>query len=592
MPAVDDEIRADFLVEAGELLERLGPQLVDLEQQPDDPGLLNGIFRAFHTVKGGAGFLNETALVEICHRAEEIFSVLRAGTRKMDADLMDATLAAYDEVVRMMDVIKDGGTPAPAPAALLQILKDQLKAPVVKVVEVVAAPPADAGDGISDDEFEALLDQLHGKPSTPPAPVAAEPPPVVVASVAEAPLPAEHQQRRATDNSAETSVRIDTHKLDAMMNLVGELVLVRNRLKTLRAGSQGASETDKATGELDAITSRLQGSVLALRMQPIKKVFSRFPKLVRDLSRQLGKDINMVLEGEDTDLDKNLVEALADPLMHMVRNSCDHGIEMPDTRAANGKSRSGTLTLSARQEGEYILIVIKDDGAGIDAERLRNKVVEKGLMPAADAARLDAQSALELIFMPGFSTKDQVSDLSGRGVGMDVVKSSITALNGTVQLESRLGHGTCFKLRVPLTLAILPTLMVAVSSRTYAIPLPSVIEVTALDPTAVRWLNRKPVLLLRDENLRLVDLARWIDPGLPDDDCLNGERHIVVVRVNEGRYGLVVKQVKGREEVVIKPLGALLKGLAGFAGATVTGDGRVALIVDVPSLINTHEREN
>ena len=592
MPAVDDDIRADFLVEAGELLERLGPQLVDLEQSPDDPQLLNAIFRAFHTVKGGAGFLNETALVEVCHRAEELFSVLRSGARKMDAVLMDTVLAAYDEVGRMMQVIQDGGVPQPAPAALLQKLKDQLKAPVAAVVAAPAvAQAAEASDTISDDEFEALLDQLHGKPAATPAEpvaemVAAAPPPA-----AEPASAAEPPQRRASDHTAETSVRIDTVKLDAMMNLVGELVLVRNRLKTLRGNSQGASDTDKATSELDAITSRLQGSVLALRMQPIKKVFSRFPKLVRDLARQLGKDINMVLEGEDTDLDKNLVEALADPLMHMVRNSCDHGIEMPDARAAAGKPRTGTLRLTAQQEGEHILIVIKDDGAGIDADRLRRKVVEKGLMTAADASRLDAQAALELIFMPGFSTKDQVSDLSGRGVGMDVVKSSINALNGTVQLESRLGQGTCFKLRVPLTLAILPTLMVAVASRTYAIPLPSVIEVTALDPTAVRWLNRKPVLLLRDENLRLIDLARWIDPALPDDDCLRGERHIVVVRVNDGRYGLVVKQVRGREEVVIKPLGALLKGLAGFAGATVTGDGHVALIVDVPSLIATHERE-
>ena len=584
MPAVDDDIRADFLIEAGELLERLGPQLVELEQSPNEPQLLNAIFRAFHTVKGGAGFLNETALVEVCHRAEEIFSVLRAGSRQMDAGLMDTVLAAYDEVLRMMDVIQRGGTPAPAPAALLQKLKEQLKAPVVVVAASLAA---ESSDTISDDEFEALLDQLHGKPAA-----VADTVPPQPAPVAEAPLPAEQQQRRSSDNAPETSVRIDTGKLDAMMNLVGELVLVRNRLKTLRAGSQGASDTDKAVSELDALTSRLQGSVLALRMQPIKKVFSRFPKLVRDLSRQLGKDINMVLEGEDTDLDKNLVEALADPLMHMVRNSCDHGIEMPDARATAGKPRTGTLMLKAQQEGEHILIVIKDDGAGIDADRLRRKVVEKGLMTAADAGRLDAQAALELIFMPGFSTKDQVSDLSGRGVGMDVVKSSINALNGTVQLESRLGQGTTFKLRVPLTLAILPTLMVAVAGRTYAIPLPSVVEVTALDPTAVRWLNRRPVLLLRDENLRLVDLARWIDPALPDDDCLNGERHIVVVRANDGRYGLVVKQVKGREEVVIKPLGALLKGLAGFAGATVTGDGHVALIVDVPSLISTHERES
>lgn len=583
MPAVDDDIRADFLIEAGELLERLGPQLVDLEQSPNEPQLLNAIFRAFHTVKGGAGFLNETALVEICHRAEEVFSVLRAGSRQMDAGLMDTVLAAYDEVLRMMETIQRGGTPAAAPAALLQKLKEQLKAPVIATAP---AAPAESSDTISDDEFEALLDQLHGKPAA-----VTEPEPPMPAPVVEAPLPAEQQQRRSSDNTAETSVRIDTGKLDAMMNLVGELVLVRNRLKTLRAGSQGAGDTDKAVSELDALTSRLQGSVLALRMQPIKKVFSRFPKLVRDLSRQLGKEINMVLDGEDTDLDKNLVEALADPLMHMVRNSCDHGIEMPEVRAAAGKPRTGTLMLKAQQEGEHILIVIKDDGAGIDADRLRRKVVEKGLMTAADAGRLDAQAALELIFMPGFSTKDQVSDLSGRGVGMDVVKSSINALNGTVQLESRLGHGTTFKLRVPLTLAILPTLMVAVAGRTYAIPLPSVVEVTALDPTAVRWLNRRPVLLLRDENLRLVDLARWIDPALPDDDCLNGERHIVVVRANDSRYGLVVKQVKGREEVVIKPLGALLKGLAGFAGATVTGDGHVALIVDVPSLIQTHERE-
>ena len=587
MPAVDDDIRADFLMEAGELLERLGPQLVDLEQTPDDPQLLNAIFRAFHTVKGGAGFLNEAALVEICHVTEEIFGVLRSGKRQMDAALMDTVLAAYDEVGRMMETIKGGGTPAPAPAALLKKLKDQLKAPVVAVT---APPPATSGDTISDDEFEALLDQLHGKPGAAPA-VEAPAPPSPPAPVVDTPLVGEQQQRRASDSAPETSVRIDTHKLDAMMNLVGELVLVRNRLKTLRAVPGNVADTDKAVSELDALTSRLQGSVLALRMQPIKKVFSRFPKLVRDLARQLGKEINVVMQGEDTDLDKNLVEALADPLVHMVRNSCDHGIEMPDARAAAGKSRAGTLTLTAQQEGENILIIIRDDGAGMDAERLRRKVVENGLMTAADAGRLDAQAALELIFMPGFSTKDQVSDLSGRGVGMDVVKSSIAALNGTVQLESRLGQGTTFKLRVPLTLAILPTLMVTVAGRTYAIPLPSVIEVTALDPTAVRWLHHRPVLLLRDENLRLIDLARWIDPGLPDDDCLRGERHIVVVRVNEGRYGLVVRQVKGREEVVIKPLGTLLKGLAGFAGATVTGDGHVALIVDVPSLISTHERE-
>ena len=586
MSGVDDDIRADFLVEAGELVERLGEQLVALENRPDDLGLLNAIFRAFHTVKGGAGFLAIPPLVEVCHRAEELFGVLRSGKRKVDAALMDAALAALDEVQRMMACVGKGQMPAAAAPALLQSLKDQLLAPLVLAAPVVAAAPT--SDTISDDEFEALLDQLHGKPGAAPKPEiieAAEPSTPVARAEPEAPM----QQRRASDHAPDTSVRVDTHKLDALMNLVGELVLVRNRLKTLRAQGGGGAGNEKVVSELDAITSRLQGSVLTLRMQPIRKVFSRFPKLVRDISRGLGKEINVVLVGEDTDLDKNLVDALGDPLMHMVRNSCDHGIEMPDARAANGKARAGTLTLSAQQQGDHILITVRDDGAGIDPERLREKVVEKGLMAAADAARLDAQAALELIFMPGFSTKEQVTDLSGRGVGMDVVKSSINALNGMVQIESRVGVGTTFRLRVPLTLAILPTLMVTVAERVYAVPLPSVFEVSALDPKKVRWLDRKPVLLLREESLRLVDLGRWVNPAQTDDAFLSGERHVVVVRINDDRYGLIVNEVRGREEVVIKPLGALLKGLAGFAGATVTGDGGVALILDVASLVRAHE---
>lgn len=615
MSGVDDDIRADFLIEAGEMVEKLGEQLVELENRPDDLNLLNAIFRAFHTVKGGAGFLVIPQLVEVCHRAEELFGVLRSGKRKVDAALMDAALAALDEVQRMMDCVRRGQTPSAASPALLQTLKDQLTAGTAKpvvVAAVVSAPkpvpvieaPQDAADAefeqllanaapaaaassdtISDDEFEALLDQLHGAGKAPDAVVEVAPEPPAEPVALEPPPP----QRRASDHAPDTSVRVDTHKLDALMNLVGELVLVRNRLKTLRAQISGSSGNEKAVSELDAITSRLQGSVLTLRMQPIRKVFSRFPKLVRDISRGLGKEINVVLVGEDTDLDKNLVDALGDPLMHMVRNSCDHGVEMPDARAANGKPRAGTLTLSAQQQGDHILITVRDDGAGIDPERLRNKVVEKGLMAAADAARLDAQAALELIFMPGFSTKEQVTDLSGRGVGMDVVKSSITALNGMVQIESRVGVGTTFRLRVPLTLAILPTLMVTVGPRIYAVPLPSVFEVSALNTAQVRWLDRKPVLLLREESLRLIDLGRWVNPGQADDAFMHGDRHVVVVRINDDRYGLLVDEVLGREEVVIKPLGALLKGLAGFAGATVTGDGGVALILDVASLVKAHE---
>lgn len=591
MSGVDDDIRADFLIEAGELVERLGEQLVALEQQPQDLDLLNAIFRAFHTVKGGAGFLAIPPLVEVCHRAEELFGVLRSGKRQVDAKLMDVALAALDEVQRMMDAIGKGQMPVAAAPELLQRLSDQLVAPVVQVQAAPAAP--NSADTISDEEFEALLDQLHGQPATNAAPSntstvvseAQATPAVPEPPAVDAPVP----QRRSTDHAADTSVRVDTHKLDLLMNLVGELVLVRNRLKTLRTQADGSAAIDKAVSELDAITSRMQGSVLTLRMQPIRKVFSRFPKQVRDLARSLGKEINVVQLGEDTDLDKNLVDALADPLMHMVRNSCDHGIELPEQRLASGKPQAGTLTMTAQQEGDHILIIVRDDGAGIDPERLRRKAVEKGLLAATDAARLDTQAALELIFMPGFSTKEQATDLSGRGVGMDVVKSSISALNGTVQIESRVGVGTTFRLRVPLTLAILPTLMVSVAQRVYAVPLPAVFEVCALNPEKVRWLDRKPVLLLREESLPLIDLCRWVRPALADDDFLSGERHVVVVRINDSRYGLIVHAVRGREEVVIKPLGALLKGLAGFAGATVTGDGGVALILDVASLVNAYQ---
>jgi two-component system, chemotaxis family, sensor kinase CheA len=584
--AVDDDIRADFLAEAGELVERLGEQLLALEQSPRDGELINAVFRAFHTIKGGAGFMGVAPLVDLCHAAEDLFGRVRGGERHVDVSVMDAALRALDGVQDMLDRLRAGQPVLPVDAAILQSLNGS-RQPTTAAAPAVTAPsvaaPATAGDSITDDEFEALLDQYQGRPSAKPAgepqpssPPIAPAPPLTPAAVSAMPA------------TADTSVRVETHKLDLLMNLVGELVLVRNRIKTLRA-TGAAVEQDKAVGEFDAITSRLQRAVLTLRMQPIRKLFARFPKLVRELSRSLGKNIQVELIGEDTDLDKNLVEALADPLIHMVRNSCDHGIELPEVRAAAGKPRQGRLTLQAQQEGDHILITVQDDGAGIDPERLRQKVLDKKLMSAAEVGRLDAQAALELIFLPGFSTKESVSDLSGRGVGMDVVKNRIAALDGRIQIESRVGQGTLFRLRLPLTLAILPTLMVTVLGRVHAIPLPAVIEVCALDASTVRWLDRRPVLLLRGQPLPLADLGRWIDPMRADDAFLGGECHVVVVRVGEQRHGLLVQSVLGREEVVIKPLGALLKGLAGFAGATVTGDGRVALILDVESLLQAVE---
>jgi two-component system chemotaxis sensor kinase CheA len=600
----DDGILADFLAEAGELIERLGEQLVALEKSPKDQELLNAIFRAFHTVKGGAGFLNLAPMVSLCHAAEDVFNALRGGKRGIDAALMDAVLQASDLLQAMLNAVAAGQKPTQAPAELIESLHALAQA------RAAVAPQPKAGDTIDDDEFEALLDELHGSGKAPGAVI--EPPaesPAAAgpeisetefeslldqlhgagkapgASAAPVPAPVAKPAVVAVAPAAETTVRVDTQRLDHMMNLVGELVLVRNRLKALRK-SGDAEAVSKAVAELDHITRNLQGSVMQIRMQPIKKVFSRFPKVARDVARGLGKQVEVVLEGEDTDLDKNLVEALADPLVHMVRNAVDHGVEMPDIRTRCGKPAAGKLTLAARQEGDHILITVADDGAGIDPERLRAKVVEKGLMDAPSAARLSADECLQLVFLPGFSTKEQISDLSGRGVGMDVVKSAITRLNGSVKIESKIGQGSCIRIQVPLTLAIMPALMVTVAGRIFAMPLGAINDVFALDDTRMRKLDRWDVILVRNQTLRLIDLAQWVG----SDVQAMIPRHVVVAQVGDVRIGFIVQQVRGREEVVIKPLGALLHGLAGLSGATVTGEGRVALILDLASLVQAHEQ--
>jgi two-component system, chemotaxis family, sensor kinase CheA len=646
--AVDDDIRADFLVEAGELMQKLGEQLVELEQRPDDRELLNAVFRAFHTVKGGAGFLQIAPMVELCHAAEEVFGVVRSGARAVDADLMDATMQSVDQLQTMLDQIGAGNEATSAPPELIVALRqgaqgpaeakatapapeaakpkakakskakskavaekaptaaqsntitddefeallDQLNGggpPGVAAPTAAAAPAAAQSNTITDDEFEALLDQLNGggppgvdtNAATPPAAPKAAPAQATPPRVPAAAAPA----AASTAPAAETTLRVDTQRLDLMMNLIGELVLVRNRLKTLRGSGAAPEAYAKSVGELDHITRSLQSAVMRIRMQPIKKVFSRFPKLARDVARGLGKQVEVELIGEDTDLDKNLVEALADPLVHMVRNSVDHGIETPDARAAAGKPAAGKLVLSAQQEGDHILITVRDDGKGMDSEVLRRKVVEKGLMEAGVAARLTTDECLQLVFMAGFSTKDAVSDLSGRGVGMDVVKSRITGLNGSVVIESKVGQGSCVRLRVPLTLAILPALMVTVGERLLALPLADVFDVFALDESRLRKLDLWHAVVYRKSTLRLIDLERWSGARPPSGDA---PRHVVVAEANGERYGFIVHQVKAREEVVIKPLGMGLRGLAGLAGATVTGEGRVALILDFPGLVRAY----
>lgn len=607
MSAVPDDIAADFILEAQEILDRLGEQLVSLEQAPQDADQLNAVFRGFHTLKGGAGFLGIQAMVELCHAAEETLGMARSGQATLQAHHFDAAQQSLDYLQSMLDSVSAGtepgyappeliaqfdvngpATPAPAAAAgtgaggelisddEFEALLDQLHGGAAPTA--VALPQKDNGM-IGEDEFEALLDQLHGgavpgaKPVAPSA-AAAQPAPR-----AAAPAPAAKPAANKPVAEAEHTVRVDTKRLDAIVNLIGELVLSRNRLKTLRVRLHD-EELDRAVSTLDIATARLQSAVMRTRMQPVGKVFSRFPKVARDVARSLKKEVELELFGADTELDRNLVEALADPLVHLVRNAIDHGVEMPDLREAQGKPRSGHVRLSAQQEGDYVSIEVQDDGAGIDPERLRQKAREKGLIDPEAAARLSSEECLHLVFLPGFSTKQEVTDISGRGVGMDVVQSRIRELSGQIQIQSELGRGSRFMIRVPLTLAILPTLLVQAGEDVYALPLARVMEVLHAPNASLGWFDGRAVLDRKSHTLPLVDLRHWLDVEPMPSSLLT----IVVLQAGEARFGLVVDQVRGREEVVIKPLPKALRGLRGYAGATLIGDGRMALILDVDGL--------
>jgi len=605
MSAVPDDIAADFILEAQEILDRLGEQLVSLEQSPQDSDQLNAVFRGFHTLKGGAGFLGIQAMVELCHAAEETLGMARSGQAVLQAHHFDAAQQSLDYLQSMLDSVAAGTEPGYAPPAL--IAQFDVNGPAVPAA-VAAATPANpdlitddefealldtlhggaaptavtptkkADDGlIGEDEFEALLDQLHGG-AAPGALQAAAPAPAPRPAPAQAPAAAKPAANRPVAE-AEHTVRVDTKRLDAIVNLIGELVLSRNRLKTLRARLHD-EELDRAVSTLDIATARLQSAVMRTRMQPVGKVFSRFPKVARDVARNLKKEVELELVGAETELDRNLVEALADPLVHLVRNAIDHGIEMPDLREAQGKTRSGNVRLSAQQEGDYVSIEVQDDGAGIDPERLRAKAREKGLIDPEAAARLSSEECLHLVFLPGFSTKQEVTDISGRGVGMDVVQSRIRELSGQIQIQSELGRGSRFLIRVPLTLAILPTLLVQAGEDIYALPLARVMEVLHAPNTSLGWFDGRAVLDRRSHTLPLVDLRHWLDVEPAASSLLT----IVVLQAGEARFGLVVDQVRGREEVVIKPLPKALRGLRGYAGATLIGDGRMSLILDVDGL--------
>ena len=609
----DNELRQDFLVEAGELVQALGEQLIGLEANPHDSELLNAVFRAFHTVKGGAGFLAIEPMVHLCHHAEDLLNGARNGAVILDAPLMDALLEALDLLNDMMAALGADAPLAMPPPALLQRLNRAAPAPApapvaapvetsgdnaaiddsefealldkmygsnapgtVEPAPVAVAPVVSAlssGGAIDDDEFEALLDALHGQGGQPGTVSAPAPPVTAVPASAAAPSPAPARHAAA----AETTVRVDTARLDALVNRAGELVLVRNRLLSLAANSADEALVI-AANELDRVADELQTAVLGMRMQPVGRLFQRFPRIVRDLARQLGKNVELVLEGEGTDLDRSLVESLADPLIHLLRNALDHGVEAPEERQRTGKPDKARVCLSASQRGEHIVISVSDDGRGMDANVLRRKAVEKGLISADEAARLSDAESYELVFRPGFSTAAVVSDISGRGVGMDVVKTRVAELGGSLKVRSRLGHGSELELSVPLTLAILRVLMVRVGERLLALPMGNVEEVFELSAGQDRMLDGRMVANHRGRALPLADLAGWTG------SATTAGRHVVVLHIGHLRLGCLVHAVLGREDVMVKPLGPLFEDVPGVAGATVTGDGRLALVLDLAGL--------
>lgn len=645
---MDEEILQDFLVEASEIHEQLGQQLVEFEGSTEDEGLINAIFRAFHTIKGGAAFLQLTNLVELCHNAEDIFDLIRSGQLPATENVTEIFLDVYDVLSLMFANLHASEDIIKAPDEIMKKLADMKKSVDGEEEEVEDTKPAKAEDpygsqvldfddefeammnfnaggdddedkseepavmgsvigNISDDEFENILDGMYGEgkfeeSSTPiktldtSSTVASTPEAPAPVAVAAAPAPAPKPKPASNSKpKQDTSVRVDISVLDHIMNMVGELVLVRNRLVTLETGKDSGEilmdeyeeEIERSITNLDVVTSDLQLAVMKTRMQPIKRVFGRFPRVVRDLAKRLDKKLQVVMVGENTDLDKNLVEELADPMIHLVRNSADHGIELPAIREEAGKDAKGTITLGASQQGDSIVLTIADDGAGIDKDRVKKIAVEKGVITQEESDRMSDSDAFNLIFAPGFSTTEVTTDVSGRGVGMDVVKTKITQLNGSISIESKRGEGTTIAIRVPLTLAIMPTLTVRVGPQIFALPLANVKEILSLNGRKTNNVDGRRLLPLRDRTIPIYYLKHWLIANTNTFDHPQ-TGHVVVVQVDGQEVGFIVDGLIGQEEVVIKPLGDAFSDTPGLAGATITGNGKVSIILDLQGLIQAN----
>lgn len=588
----DQELLEGFLTETTELLEKMDDDLVTLEKSPDDMELLNSIFRSIHTVKGASSFLGFELLVKITHKTEDVLNRLRKGEIQVTAEIMDVILEAVDLIKILVNDIRNGEIVERDLDSIIHKLIPYISGTVAEAT-VLSAPqetgaPADTSPAQEESSPQEETDAAAapGEPAadttggtSPPAPAAIRPAPP------KAPPPA-----RAEDISDNTTVRIDVKRLDDLMNQVGEMVLERNRILQMNIDYQTkenmvnfGDEFGKLAKRIDFVTSELQMQVLKIRMIPVEKVFKKFPRIVRNLSRDLGKEVELEIIGEETELDRSVVDEIGDPLIHLIRNSLDHGIELPEDRVAAGKPRTGKVVLSATHEGNQIIISIKDDGRGIDPEKLSRKAIEKGLVTEEQVAGMSQKEILDLIFLPGFSTKEKATDLSGRGVGMDVVRTNIRKLNGIIELRSEVGAGSEIILKLPLTLAIIQSLLVEVEHEVYSIPLAAVLETLKVENSSFHHIGGQEVLKLRESVLPLLRLQRVF--GVSERSEKTDQSYIVVIGVAEKRMGLIVTRLLGQQEVAIKSLGKFLAKAPGIAGSTIMGDGRVALIIDPAGLM-------
>ncbi len=606
------EIVESFIVETKEILDKLDTDLIELEKKPDDKDLLNQIFRSFHTIKGTSGFLGLEALPEVTHKCEDILNKLRKGEANLNSELMDGILLAFDtikELVVKIETEQNENVDTENVCSVLQNLLNNLESTQKAKTEILQVEKQNTilethniaekeielknlneseekKDVRKTDEFiaENETDEKHNEQNQ--------------ELKSEAKNVDKIEKAASTSATKENTIRVDVDRLDSLLDIVSELVLGRNRLSQINTqfarefeGNKFTKDFEEVTKQIDLMTTELQLVSMKLRMIKIAKIFNRYPRLVRDLCKDLNKEVELIIRGEDTEVDKNLIEEINDPLVHLIRNAVDHGVEKPEVRIKAGKNPKGTVILSAEQLGNNIVITIQDDGKGLDVDFIKEKAISKGLITKEKAKELSKQEAMNLIFLPGFSTAEKVSNVSGRGVGMDVVKTNVTKLRGIINIESEVGQGTKIEIKLPLTLAIISGMIVKANQETLVIPLGSVVEVLRVDAEQIYSIKGREVIQVRDSVLPLVSINELLKGKMNGRrESNNGWQYVVEVGIAEKRYGIKVDELIGQQEVVIKSLGSYLGKINGIAGSTIMGDGTVVMILDLHELFNKLEQ--